>query len=94
MSEVWDTQIRADLNNPAAPLHAWTKATLEDPIKAAKHKRIVTFYVGGEQLSPRAADETLEANLPPLVGGGGVVKIAKYDSNPALNPQPPAQLQG
>jgi hypothetical protein len=76
------------------PLYKWTKATLDDPAKAAKHRKIVTFYVGGEEVYPRAAAEALEADLLPLVGGGVVEKINKYDSNPANNPQPPAHLQG
>jgi len=76
------------------PLYKWTRATIDDPVKAAKHKKIVTFYVGGEEVYPRAAAEALEADLQKLVGVGLVEKIAKYDSNPANNPQPPAHLQG
>ncbi|MBB4197910.1 hypothetical protein CCR94_19005 [Rhodoblastus sphagnicola] len=73
-------------------LYKWTKVTIEDPVKAAKHKKIVTFYINGEEVYPRAAAEALEADLAPLVGGALVVKINKYDSNPANNPQPPAHL--
>lgn len=76
------------------PLYKWTRATLDDPVKAAKHRKVVTFYVGGEEVYPRAAAEALEADLLPLVGGGLVENIAKYDANPANNPQPPAHLQG
>jgi hypothetical protein len=76
------------------PLYKWTRTTIEDPVKAAKHKKIVTFYVGGEEVYPLAAAEALEADLQKLVGGGLVEKIAKYDTNPANNPQPPAHLQG
>jgi hypothetical protein len=75
------------------PLYKWTRATIEDPEKAAKHKKVVTFYVGGEEVYPRAAAEALEADLQPLVGGGLVEKINKYDTNPANNPQPPAHLR-
>jgi len=75
------------------PLYKWTKVTIEDPVKAAKHKKIVTFYVKGEEVYPRALAEALEADLQPLVGGGLVEKLNKYDSNPANNPQPPAHLQ-
>jgi hypothetical protein len=74
------------------PLYKWTKATIEDPVKAAKHKRIVTFHVKDEEVYPRAAAEALEADLAPLVGGDLVVKLDKYDTNPANNPQPPAHL--
>jgi hypothetical protein len=75
-------------------LYKWTKITIDDPEKAAKHKKIVTFYVKGEEVYPKAAAEALEADLKPLVGGELVVKINKYDSNPANNPQPPAHLNG
>jgi hypothetical protein len=75
------------------PLYKWTKATIEDPIKAAKHKKIVTFYVGGEEVCPKDAAEALEADLLPLVGGGVVEGVNKYDTNPANNPQPPAHFQ-
>jgi hypothetical protein len=73
-------------------LYKWTRITIDDPVKAAKHKKIVTFYIKGEEVYPRAAAEALEADLKPLVGGPLVVKINKYDSNPANNPQPPAHL--
>jgi len=76
------------------PLYKWTRATIDDPVKAAKHKKIVTFYIGGEEVYPRAAADALEADLQLLVGGGLIVKVAKYDTNPANNPQPPAHLQG
>lgn len=75
------------------PLYKWTRATLEDPEKAAKHKKIVTFYVGGEEVYPRDAAEALEADLQQLVGAGLVEKINKYDTNPANNPQPPAHFR-
>jgi hypothetical protein len=74
------------------PLYKWTKVTIEDPVKAAKHKKIVTFYVKGEEVYARDLAEALEADLQPLVGGL-VEKVNKYDSNPANNPQPPAHLQ-
>jgi hypothetical protein len=75
------------------PLYKWTKATIEDPIKAAKHKKIVTFYVGGEEVYPKDAAEALEADLLRLVGGGVVERVDKYDTNPKNNPQPPAHFQ-
>ena len=36
-----------------------------------------------------AAADALEAELEPLVGGNVIVKLHKYDTNPANNPQPP-----
>jgi hypothetical protein len=75
------------------PLYKWTKATIEDPEKKAKHVRSFSLHVDGEEVYPRAAAEALEADLLPLVGNGVVVKLSKHDSNPANNPQAPAHLR-
>jgi predicted metal-dependent hydrolase len=72
------------------PLYQWTKATIEDPVKKAKHRKIFTLYVEGEEVYPKEKAEALEAELLPLVGGGIIEKLSKYDTNPANNPQPPA----
>ncbi len=74
------------------PLYKWTKVAIEDPVKAAKHKKVVTFHVKGEEVYGQEAAEALEADLQSLVGGGLVEKLNKYDTNPANNPQPPAHL--
>jgi hypothetical protein len=71
------------------PLYHWTKATIDDPVKKAKYLKSFTLYVNGAQVYPRAAAEALEAEVRPLVGGGIVDRLHKYDSNPANNPQPP-----
>ncbi|ATQ66928.1 MULTISPECIES: hypothetical protein [Methylosinus] len=74
------------------PLYKWTKATIENPEKKAKYWRSFSLYVDGREVYPKAAADALEADLSPLVGGL-VTKLAKYDSNPANNPQPPAHLR-
>jgi hypothetical protein len=74
-------------------LYKWTKATIEEPVKKAKHLKIFTLYVGGEEVYPKAKAEALEAELLPLVGGGIVEKVSKYDTNPETNPQAPAHLR-
>ena len=73
------------------PLYAWTKATIENPAKRAKYLKSFTIYVGGEQLYSKAAADAIEAELVPLVGGGVVEALHRYDSNPTNNPQPPAR---
>ena len=73
------------------PLYAWTKATIADPVKKAKYLRSFTLYVGGEQVYAKAAADALEADLRPLLGGGVVDRLHRYDTNPANNPQPPAR---
>ncbi len=71
------------------PLHAWTKATIENPAKKAKYLKSFTLYIDGEEVYPRAPAEALEAELRPLVGQGVIERLAKHDTNPANNPQPP-----
>jgi hypothetical protein len=75
------------------PLYKWTKATIEDPVKKAKHVKSFTIYVEGEEVYPKAAADALEAALTPFVGGGVVEKLSKHDTNPANNPQAPAHLR-
>jgi len=75
------------------PLYKWTKATIEDPVKKAKHLKIFTLYVDGQEVYPQAKAEALEAELRALVGGGIIEKLAKYDTNPENNPQAPAHLR-
>ncbi|MDJ0608394.1 MAG: hypothetical protein QNJ67_05415 [Kiloniellales bacterium] len=75
------------------PLYEWTKATIENPAKKAKYLKSFTLYVGGDQVYERTAAEALEAELQPLVGGGLITRLAKHDTNPANNPQPPARYR-
>jgi hypothetical protein len=70
-------------------LYDWTKATIEDPVKKAKYLKSFTLYVDGSQVYPKAQADALEAELQPLVGGGVIERLHKYDTNPANNPQPP-----
>ncbi|MBG0811380.1 hypothetical protein IY145_18685 [Methylosinus sp. H3A] len=75
------------------PLYKWTKATIEDPVKKAKHVKSFSIYVEGEEVYPKAAADALEAELAPLVGSGVVEKLSKHDTNPENNPQAPAHLR-
>jgi hypothetical protein len=75
------------------PLHAWTKATIENPAKKAKYLKSFTLYVGGEEVYGQAPADALEADLRPLVGGRLVTRLAKHDTNPAHNPQPPQRYR-
>jgi hypothetical protein len=76
------------------PLYKWTKATIEDLEKQAKHLKSFTFYVDGEEVYAKEKADALEAELQELVGGGLVEQVNKYDTNPANNPQAPAHLRG
>lgn len=75
------------------PLYAWTKATIEDPIKRAKHLRSFTVHVGGAEVYSREAADGLETELKPLAGGPVVVALSRHDTNPANNPQVPERYR-
>ena len=67
----------------AFPLYAWTKATIEDPVKKAKHLRSFTLHVAGAEVYSRAVADALEEELRPLVGGPVVAALSRHDTNPA-----------
>ncbi|MFZ1107264.1 MAG: hypothetical protein WAN43_02805 [Rhodomicrobium sp.] len=75
------------------PLYKWTKATIEDPAKKAKHTRAFTLYAGGEEVYAKETADALEADLQPLAGGAIVARLSRHDTNPANNPQMPERFR-
>ena len=75
------------------PLYKWTKATIEDPAKKAKHTKVFTLYVNGDEVYAKALADALETDLRPLVGGAIVSRLTKHDTNPANNPQMPERFR-
>ncbi len=75
------------------PLYEWTKATIENPSKKVKYIKSFTIRVGGEDLYSKEIADALEADLRPHVGGVLITQLAKHDTNPANNPQPPARFR-
>jgi hypothetical protein len=73
------------------PLYRWTKDTIENPEKKGKYQKSFTVYVGGEQVYEKETADWLHAQLSALVGKAGIESVAKFDTNPANNPQPPAR---
>jgi len=73
------------------PLYDWTKKTIEDPVKKAKHSNSFALYVNGEEVYGKREADDLEAELKPLIGGPIVAQMFRYDTDPAHNPQPPHQ---
>jgi hypothetical protein len=71
------------------PLYAWTKKTVDDPVKEAKYTKSFSLYVGGDEVYEGSKADALEAELKPLVGGPIVAQMFRYDTDPAHSPQPP-----
>ncbi len=71
------------------PLYAWTKATIEDPVKEAKYTKSFTLYAGGDEVYEKPVADALKADIEPLVGGPVISAMSMHDTNPANNPQPP-----
>jgi len=82
------------------PLYAWTKKTIENPIKEEKYIKSFSLHIDGEMVYEKEKADALEADLQPLVGGGQwpptwqkeklITKIFKYDTNPANQIHPPS----
>jgi hypothetical protein len=75
----------------AFPLYRWTKDTVDDPVKRKKHLEVFAVYIGGMEIYPKEDADALETDLSPLIDGEHIRRLAKYDTNPANNPQPPAR---
>ena len=72
------------------PLYRWTKATLDDPGKRAKHAVAFALRIGGAEVYDLAAADALERDLASLIGGGAVIRVSRHDTNPVHNlPVPP-----
>lgn len=75
------------------PLYKWTKATVDDPVKRAKHVKTFALHVSGSEVYGKQAADALEADLQPLVGGELIMRLSKHDTNPANNLQVPAEYR-
>jgi hypothetical protein len=75
------------------PLYAWTKATIEDPIKKAKHLKSFALHVKGREVYPKGEADALEADLQPLVDGTRITRLSRHDTNPASSPQMPERFR-
>ena len=75
------------------PLYAWTKATIEDPVRKEKHLQSSTVHVDGAEVYSRETADALEAASRPLVGGPLVAALSRHDTNPANNPRVPKRYR-
>jgi hypothetical protein len=71
------------------PLYEWTRATIEDPVKKAKHLKAFTLYANGNEVYPKEIADALESDLQPLLRRDLITRVSKHSTNPVENPQPP-----
>lgn len=76
----------------AYPLYKWTRLTIEDPEKRAKHLRAFAVALAGETVYAKPLADALAADLEPLVGKGLITRLSRHDTNPENNIRPPAHL--
>ena len=73
-------------------LYHWTKSTIDDPEKKAKHLKSFAFYEGDNQVYRKELAYSIQQCLKDLESGTDIVEINMIDSNPANNPQPPKRV--
>lgn len=74
------------------PLYQWTRQTIENPEKKAKYQLSFTLYVNGDEVYGKDVADALESGLSRLIDASGILRVSRYDTNPANNPQPPARM--
>ena len=70
-------------------LYHWTKSTIDNPEKKAKHLKSFAFCQGNNQVYSKKLACTIEQCLKELESNDDIVEINLIDSNPKNNPQPP-----
>ena len=73
-------------------LYHWTKSTIDDPEKRAKHLKSFAFYEGNNQVYSKELACKIEQRLKDLKNDHNIIEINLIDSNPANNPQPPKRV--
>jgi hypothetical protein len=75
------------------PLYKWTRATIEDSEKRAKHITAFAVRIDGQEVYAKDPADALEADLQPLVGGALITRLSRHDTNPAGNIPVPAEYR-
>ena len=70
----------------------WTKSTIDNPEKKAKHLKSFAFYEGDNQVYRKELAYSIQQSLKDLDSGNDIIEINMIDSNPANNPQPPKRV--
>jgi hypothetical protein len=73
-------------------LYHWTKSTIDNPEKKAKHLKSFAFYEGNNQVYSKDLACKIEQRLKDLENDHNIIEINLIDSNPANNPQPPKRF--
>ena len=73
-------------------LYHWTRSTIDNPEKKAKHLKSFAFYEGDNQIYSKELARSIERRLRDLDSGNDIIEISMIDSNPANNPQPPKRV--
>ena len=73
-------------------LYQWTKSTIDNPEKKAKHLKSFAFYEGDNQIYSKELARSIERRLKDLDSGNDIIEINMIDSNPENNPQPPKRV--
>ncbi|MFT4064433.1 hypothetical protein [Paraburkholderia sp.] len=73
------------------PLYQWTRQTIGNPEKKAKYLQSFTIHVSGAEVYDKDVADALEAGLSKLGDVHGILRVSRFDTNPANNPQPPAR---
>ncbi len=73
-------------------LYHWTRSTIDNPEKKAKHLKSFAFYEGDNQIYSKELARSIERRLKDLNCGNDIIEINLIDSNPANNPQPPKRV--
>ena len=73
-------------------LYHWTKSTIDNPEKKAKHLKSFAFYEGNNQVYSKDLACSIEQRLKDLDNDPNIIEINLIDSNPANNPQPPKRV--
>jgi hypothetical protein len=74
-------------------LYKWTKDTISKPGKEKAYANRFTLYKGDAQIYPKDLADAVETELKTLKDTGMVVKVDKFNSNPAQNPQAPNKFR-
>ena len=88
MGYILESEKKGNVNNP---LYKWTKDSLKNKSKIDKYHNSYTIYVNAEEVYSKKVADSLENHLTKIVDEKFIIRISKFDTNSANNPQPPSK---